>query len=126
LTQRSTQVGVSRRRVKECLVVSVTDAPPADVAAEITALQAALGQVLPAKAADNLLIGTWNVRAFDRVAATWRTSAGDSPIRDLSNVACIAEIVRRLDVIAIRGAPVGAGVPGDDAAARPGLGLPGH
>ena len=81
---------------------SVTDEPPADVATEVTALQAALGQALPAKAADNLLIGTWNVRAFDRVAAAWRTSPGDSPIRDRSNVACIAEIVRRMDVIAIQ------------------------
>jgi hypothetical protein len=32
--------------------------------------------VVPAKADGNLLIGTWNVRAFDRAAAAWRTSKG--------------------------------------------------
>jgi hypothetical protein len=84
------------------MLASVTDAPPAEVAAEITALQTALDRALPAKASDNLLIGTWNVRAFDRVAATWRTNPGDPPIRDLSNVACIAEIVRRMDMIAVQ------------------------
>jgi hypothetical protein len=46
---------------------SITDPPPADVAAEVTAFVAALDQVIPAKQNQNLLIGTWNVRAFNRL-----------------------------------------------------------
>jgi exonuclease III len=83
-------------------MVSIIDPAPADVAAELGALRAALDQAVPAKSAGNLLIGTWNVRDFDRVAGKWRTGKADSPIRDLSDVACIAEVVRRLDVVAIQ------------------------
>ena len=76
--------------------------PPADVVDEIAALSAALDHVVPRKSPDNVLIGTWNVRAFDRVSAQWRSTKNDQPIRDRSNVACIAEIVRRFDVVAIQ------------------------
>ena len=44
------------------------------------------------------MIGTWNVCAVDGVAAKF-PAAGDSPIRDLSNGMCIAEIVRPMDVM---------------------------
>jgi exonuclease III len=83
-------------------MTAITDVPPSDVAAEITSLRAALDQALPKKTAHSLLIGSWNVRAFDRAVGKWRSSPGDSPIRDLSNVLCIAEVVRRFDVIAIQ------------------------
>src|SRR3954447_4414256 len=76
--------------------------PPAEVTAELAALSAALDQVVPAKTATNLLVATWNIRAFDRYTPTWRSTAGDSPIRDRSNIAHIAEIVSRFDVIAIQ------------------------
>jgi endonuclease/exonuclease/phosphatase family metal-dependent hydrolase len=33
---------------------------------------------------------------------TWRSGTGDSPIGDLSNLLCIAEVVRRFDVIAVQ------------------------
>jgi hypothetical protein len=75
--------------------------PPTEVTAELAALSAALDQVVPAKSATNLLVATWNIRAFDRYTPTWRSAADDSPIRDYSNVAHIAEIVSRFDVIAI-------------------------
>jgi endonuclease/exonuclease/phosphatase family metal-dependent hydrolase len=58
--------------------------------------------VVPPKRRNNLVIGTWNIRAFDRVVPKWRSVSGDSPIRDLSNVACIAEVIRRFDVAAIQ------------------------
>jgi endonuclease/exonuclease/phosphatase family metal-dependent hydrolase len=83
-------------------MADITDVRPADVTAEIGVLHPALDQSIPAKAAGNLVIGTWNIRAFDRMTPAWRSLAGDSPIRDLSNVVCIAEIVRRFDVIAIQ------------------------
>lgn len=80
----------------------IDDPRPGDVVAQITALEAALDQVVPAKSYGNLLVGTWNVRGFDRVRPVWRSRKGESPIRDLSNVACIAEIVRRFDVVAVQ------------------------
>lgn len=81
---------------------AIDDPRPRDVAAELAALSASLDQVVPAKSFGNLLVGTWNVRAFERVRPAWRSRKGESPIRDLSNVVCIAEIVRRFDVVAIQ------------------------
>src|SRR3954453_9736341 len=76
--------------------------PPAEGTAELAALTAALARAVPAKSATNLLVGTWNIRAFDRYTPTWRSAAGDSPIRDRSNVFAISEIVSRFDVVAIQ------------------------
>jgi hypothetical protein len=42
------------------------------------------------------------VRAFNRLTAKWRSKTGDSPVRDLSNVLCIAETLRRFDVVAVQ------------------------
>jgi len=81
---------------------AIDDPVPADVSAELAALSAALDRVVPPKAYGNLLVGTWNVRGFDRVQPAWRSKPGESPIRDLSNVAAIAAIVRRFDVVAIQ------------------------
>jgi hypothetical protein len=45
----------------------ITDPPPPEVAAQLANLAAALDQVIPAKQpGSNLLLETWNVRAFDR------------------------------------------------------------
>ncbi|MGH9893988.1 MAG: endonuclease/exonuclease/phosphatase family protein [bacterium] len=66
-------------------------------------LSAALDRVIPSKGRRrNMLIGTWNVRGLDRVTPKWRSQSGDSPIRDLSNILCIAEVVRRFDVVAVQ------------------------
>ena len=81
---------------------AITDPPPADVRDQVDAYKDALGDVVPAKRSDNLLIGTWNVRAFNRLTSEWRSQAGDSPVRDLSNVLCIAETLRRFDVVAVQ------------------------
>ncbi len=79
------------------------DGPPLpEVTAELAALSAALDQVIPTRTSTNLLVATWNIRAFDGYTLTWRSVAGDSPIRDYSNIAHIAEIVSRFDVIAIQ------------------------
>jgi endonuclease/exonuclease/phosphatase family metal-dependent hydrolase len=57
---------------------------------------------LPEKLTDyNLLIGTWNIRAFGGVYGQWGENP-QSPKRNLRAMACIAEIVRRFDVIAIQ------------------------
>jgi hypothetical protein len=76
--------------------------PPPDVAAQIRAVNAALDQVVPARTANNVLVGTWNVRAFDRIWPRWRSTRGASSLRDRSNVLTIAEIVRRFDVVAVQ------------------------
>lgn len=57
---------------------------------------------LPDKATDcNLLVGTWNIRAFGKVHPSWDENPA-SPKRNLRGLALIAEIVRRLDVVAIQ------------------------
>jgi endonuclease/exonuclease/phosphatase family metal-dependent hydrolase len=80
----------------------ITDPPPADVAAELTALRQALDAAVPPRLADNLLIATWNVRAFGSLTRKWHSGPNDSPRRDLHAALCIAEIVSRFDVIAIQ------------------------
>ena len=92
--------GVVGRTIREMSFV-ITDPAANDVNDEIAKLSTALDNVIPKKQARNLLVGTWNIRAFDRATPQWRTAAGDSPIRDPSNVLCMAEIVRRFDVVAV-------------------------
>ena len=57
---------------------------------------------LPCKTTDhNLLVGTWNIRAFGRVHEKWEENSG-SPKRNLRALATIAEIIRHLDVVAVQ------------------------
>ena len=57
--------------------------------------------VPPRRSDHNLLIGTWNIRNFGRVHRSWDENP-NSPKRNLRAMACIAEVVRRFDVIAIQ------------------------
>ena len=57
---------------------------------------------LPGKLTDhNLLVGTWNIRHLGQVFGAWDENPG-SPKRNLRALATIAEVVRRLDVVAIQ------------------------
>jgi endonuclease/exonuclease/phosphatase family metal-dependent hydrolase len=57
---------------------------------------------LPVKQVDkNLLIGSWNIRGFGEVYKKWSENPR-SPKRNLRGLACIAEIVRCFDVVAIQ------------------------
>jgi endonuclease/exonuclease/phosphatase family metal-dependent hydrolase len=57
---------------------------------------------LPRKLVDrNVLIGTWNIRAFGPVHPKWEENRA-SPKRNLRAMAVIAEIIRRFDVVAIQ------------------------
>ncbi len=57
---------------------------------------------LPGKLVDkNLIIASWNIRAFGDVYPHWEDNAG-SPKRNYRAIASIAEIVRNMDVIAIQ------------------------
>jgi exonuclease III len=75
---------------------------PAAVTQEIKALRDAVRAVVPAKKPKNLLIGSWNLRAFGDVTAKWSAAAGDSPKRDWRAVALIATILSAFDVIAVQ------------------------
>lgn len=83
-------------------VVSVTE-PPEDVVAEVAALERALDGLVPAKELDrNLLVATWNLRAFGGLTKSWRAGEKDTPKRDLRDVRLIAAIVARFDVVAVQ------------------------
>lgn len=57
---------------------------------------------LPEKTTDhNLIVGTWNLRAFGGIFEGWAENPR-SPKRNLRALALIAEIIRRMDVIAIQ------------------------
>jgi len=81
----------------------ITDPLPQEIAAELADLRAALDKDIPAKVLDyNLLVATWNIRAFGDLTEKWKSSPNDSPKRDLHALRCIAEIVSRFDVIALQ------------------------
>jgi len=77
--------------------------PPAETQQELVQLEAGLDAELPPKLLDrNLLVATWNVRAFGDMADSWERGAKDSPKRNLSDALAIAEILSRFDVIAVQ------------------------
>ena len=81
----------------------ITEAPPPEIEAELEELKSALDRDIPAKVpGDNLLIATWNIRAFGDLTEKWKSGVNDSPKRDLHALLCIAEIISRFDVIALQ------------------------
>src|SRR4051812_12594146 len=83
---------------------AVEDAPR-EVEAALAELRAALDDPatgVPARRGDNLLIGTWNIRAFGGLSDTWRPGPHDQPKRNLADVCVLAEVVKRFDVCAIQ------------------------
>ncbi len=82
---------------------TVTEPLPASLAATFLKLRAALDATIPAKQLDrNLLVSTWNLRAFSDLTEKWRGEEGDKPLRDLFDIRCIAEVVSRFDVVAVQ------------------------
>lgn len=81
----------------------ITDPPPAEIQAELNELTAILDDKIPPKILDrNLLIATWNLRAFGGLTEKWQAGEEDDPKRDLHALRCIAQIVSRFDVIAVQ------------------------
>lgn len=79
------------------------DPQPQEVKDNLEELLKDLDEKVPPKQLDrNLLIATWNIRGFGDLTRSWISQEGDSPRRDLHSVHCIAEIIRRFDVIAIQ------------------------
>ncbi|UII78590.1 endonuclease/exonuclease/phosphatase family protein [Flagellimonas sp. CMM7] len=82
---------------------TVFDTPPIEVQEELTLLKKDLDEKIPFKEFDhNLLIATWNIRAFGNLTRKWESGDNDSPKRDLHSILCIVEIIKRFDVIAIQ------------------------
>ena len=50
----------------------------------------------------NLLIGSWNLRAFGGLTKKWQSAEDDSPKRDLADVLAIAAMLSRFDVVAVQ------------------------
>jgi endonuclease/exonuclease/phosphatase family metal-dependent hydrolase len=75
--------------------------PPQTARDTLGRLSTALREVPAKKRADNLLIGTWNIKAFSRVNRKWETATGDSPLRNLQDMCAIADVVSRFDVVAL-------------------------
>jgi endonuclease/exonuclease/phosphatase family metal-dependent hydrolase len=84
-------------------MATVTDVRPAVVEERLSVLSAALDEAIPARMLDrNLLIATWNIRAFGDLTEEWQAGSTDSPKRDLTSLLCIAEILGRFDVVAVQ------------------------
>jgi len=83
-------------------MATIHDDPPAPVRADLESLGVALDTAIPAKSANNLLIATWNLRAFASLTRKWTASGADSPKRDWRGLRAIIEILSRFDVIAIQ------------------------
>jgi len=82
---------------------SILDIPPIEVQQELEALKIDLNNRIPFKKIDqNLLIATWNLRSFGNLTRKWKSDDDDSPKRDLHAILCIAEIIRKFDVIALQ------------------------
>jgi Endonuclease/Exonuclease/phosphatase family len=76
--------------------------PPPQAAHDVLGrLSTALREVPAKRRGDNLLIGTWNIRAFSRVNRKWTTATGDSPLRNLQDMCAIAHVISRFDVVAL-------------------------
>lgn len=71
---------------------------------ELAGLDTAFAQQnMPEKVLDkNLLIATWNIRAFGGLTSKWKASSDDSPKRDFHALTCIARIISQFDVVAIQ------------------------
>jgi len=82
---------------------NILDPLPQDLRPRFQALSDNLDIRIPAKKIGrNLLIATWNIRAFGDLSRIWTSGQDDSPRRDLSSIKYITEIISRFDVIAIQ------------------------
>lgn len=78
-------------------------APPEAVRTLRTQLDQALDAKLPAKLpGGNIIVGTWNVRAFAGLTEDWDTAPEQSPKRNFADLVYIAAFIRRCDVVAVQ------------------------
>jgi len=76
---------------------------PAYVSSGLDLLKEDLDTRIPPKQVDrNVMIATWNIRAFGDFTDKWNANKDDSPKRDLQSIIYIAEIISRFDVVAVQ------------------------
>ncbi|MBU2996788.1 endonuclease/exonuclease/phosphatase family protein [Cellulophaga baltica] len=84
-------------------MATIFDTPPLEIQKNLNNLKEDLDAKIPAKKLDkNLLIASWNIRAFGNLTRKWVSEDDDSPKRDLQSILSITEIISRFDVIAIQ------------------------
>lgn len=82
---------------------TIFDNPPNSVTAQLALLKQDLTTKIPSKQMDgNVLIATWNIRAFGDLTEKWVAAENDSPKRDLHSLLSIVEILSRFDIIAVQ------------------------
>jgi endonuclease/exonuclease/phosphatase family metal-dependent hydrolase len=82
--------------------LKITDPPPDEINTELLELKTDLDNNIPPKLLDrNLLIATWNIRRFGPITTKWKSHPDGGPIRDYHSILCIAEIIKRFDVVAL-------------------------
>ncbi|GAA1780145.1 hypothetical protein GCM10009795_027950 [Nocardioides hankookensis] len=75
---------------------------PAAVRAEVKRLRTAASKVVPRRTPDNLLVGSWNIRALAGLTDSWDAPDTASPKRDRRAAALIAAVISRFDVVAVQ------------------------
>jgi endonuclease/exonuclease/phosphatase family metal-dependent hydrolase len=81
----------------------INEHPPQAILQELAEFDHFLNQELPAKELDkNVMIATWNIRAFGDLTEKWEASEADTPKRDLHSCLVIARILQRFDIVAIQ------------------------
>lgn len=82
---------------------TILDPLPPELVPRFQALKDDLDLKIPSKQLErNLLVASWNIRAFGDLTRVWQSEEEDSPRRDLASVRYITEIISRFDVIAIQ------------------------
>ena len=77
--------------------------PPEAVRTVQAQLDQALDEKLPAKLpGGNIIVGTWNVRAFAGLTEDWETAREQSPKCNFDDLVHIAAFIRRCDVVAVQ------------------------
>ena len=85
------------------MTISELNNPPENIKKELEGLKHALDVEVPPKTPDrNILIATWNLRAFGDLTEKWESSEKDSPKRNLHALRCIVDVVSRFDIIAVQ------------------------
>ena len=81
----------------------VTDPLPYQFRPDFERLTDGLDDEIPARRRGrNILVATWNLREFGDLTEKWRSRKADKPLRDLSSLRLIAEVVSRFDVVALQ------------------------
>ncbi|RXR34857.1 endonuclease [Flavobacterium piscinae] len=82
---------------------NILDTPSQNTTENLKAVKDDLDLKIPSKKLEkNLLIATWNIRSFGDITRKELSEPKDSPKRDFHSVLCIAEIIKRFDIIAIQ------------------------